>query len=139
VARRRPVDILKRRSDFQRVRGGKRWATPHLLVEAKARPASSELAATPLVGARFGITITRKIGGAVVRNRVRRRLKAILSDCGASLSLPDHDYVIVARDSIAQAAFADIKASLETALQRIRSAPAGTSRSPPSGRRKQRD
>jgi ribonuclease P protein component len=60
-------------------------------------------AATPRGGAgpRFGFTITKKIGNAVARNRIRRRLKAAFAAETKSANLGSCDYVIVAR----QAAF----------------------------------
>jgi ribonuclease P protein component len=56
-------------------------------------------AAAPRGGAgpRFGFTITKKIGNAVTRNRIRRRLKAAFAAETKSANLGPCDYVIVAR------------------------------------------
>lgn len=48
-------------------------------------------------GPRFGFTITKKIGNAVVRNRIRRRLKAAFASTAAQEARQGCDYVIVAR------------------------------------------
>lgn len=47
-------------------------------------------------GPRFGFTVTKKLGNAVTRNRIRRRLKAAFA-AGASEAQASCDYVIVAR------------------------------------------
>ena len=68
---------------------------------------------------RFGFTVTKKLGGAVVRNRIRRRLKAAIALVAAALARPNHDYVIVARREALDRPFADLKKDLERALQRV--------------------
>jgi len=76
---------------------------------------------------RVAIVVSRKIGKAVVRNRVRRRLReallALLREGGLK---PSFDVMIVARPSAAEAPYADLKASLRTALARAGAAPAGS-------------
>jgi ribonuclease P protein component len=109
------VQTLKRRADFLRVRGGRRWATPSLVVEAKSRCDTGESGPG---AARLGITITRQIGKAVVRNRIRRRLKAAMSELERA-TRTDFDYVIIARPAAADLRFADLKAELEQALSRV--------------------
>jgi ribonuclease P protein component len=105
---------LKRRPEFLRVRGGARWATPGFVLEGKRRDtrASRETA-------RFGFTVSKRVGGAVERNRIRRRLKAAVRGI-----LPDHmrrdfDYVLIARRPALDAAFAALVADLIEALQRV--------------------
>ena len=59
---------LKRRAEFLRVAAkGAKSAMPGLVLQARRRDDSGP--------ARLGFTVTKKVGGAVVRNRVRRRLK----------------------------------------------------------------
>jgi ribonuclease P protein component len=48
-------------------------------------------------GARFGFTITKKIGNAVTRNRIRRRLKAAFAARAGEYGKSPCDYVVVAR------------------------------------------
>jgi ribonuclease P protein component len=91
-----PIPILrtlKSRPEFLAVRGGRRSSTPAFLIEMKERP----LAPNGADGARFGFTITKKIGNAVTRNRIRRRLKAAFAGSAAQNARPTCDYVIVAR------------------------------------------
>jgi ribonuclease P protein component len=105
---------LKRRPQFLRVRSGARWATPAFVLEGKRReePALPE-------GPRFGFTVSKQVGGAVERNRIRRRLKAAVRGI-----LPDHlrgdfDYVLIARRPALDAAFATLASDLVEALQRV--------------------
>ena len=67
------LTTLKKRSEFLWVRGGRRWSAAAFVLEARVRQKAGE-AARP---ARFGYTVSKKVGGAVVRNRVRRRLRAL--------------------------------------------------------------
>lgn len=68
---------------------------------------------------RVAIVVSRKVGKAVVRNRVRRRLReALLALLREGGSRPSFDVMIVAKPSAAEASFADLKASLRTALAR---------------------
>jgi ribonuclease P protein component len=122
------VATLKKRSEFLRLRGGARFATPSFVVETRARSlegagSTSDAAARSAPGApatpRFGFTVTKKLGGAVVRNRIRRRLKAVVAQVAPALARPDHDYVLVARLAALDRAFADLKKDLERALQRV--------------------
>lgn len=71
-------------------------------------------------GPLFGFTITKKIGNAVVRNLIRRRLKAALTELAPRLADPAMDYVVVARGAAATQNFASLRADLETALKRVR-------------------
>ena len=55
--------------------------------------------------ARVGFTVTKKVGNAVVRNRVRRRLKEAVRVHAAADMAPGHDYVIVGREDVLTARF----------------------------------
>lgn len=68
---------------------------------------------------RFGITVTKKIGGAVARNRIRRRLKEALRGLVPLPARHGHDYVIVARREALGIPFTLLKESLAKALIHI--------------------
>ena len=106
---------IKRSSDFQRVRGGARVATPAFVIETKLRSVHG-----PDRDVRYGFTVTRKIGNAVVRNRIRRRLKEALRNLPADLVVPGHDYVIVARSGLIEQPFADLQGMLALTFKRLR-------------------
>jgi len=116
---------LKRRTEFQRVRKGARWATPAFVLEARARGEGQDehAAGTP----RFGFTVTRQVGKAVERNRIRRRLKAAVREAGLSHARSDFDYVLIARRPALTSAYQVLAASLVEALRRVHR-PAGRGR-----------
>ena len=62
-------------------------------------------------GLRLGITVTKKIGKAVVRNRIRRRIRESFSANSAELA-PCYDIIIVARSKAAKASFAEINRAM---------------------------
>lgn len=106
---------LKKRAEFLRVRGGARWATPACVVEAKPAAEGSP-ADQP---ARFGFTVTKKLGKANVRNRIRRRLKAAAAGLAGTKARPGTDYVLIAREAAYTLPFAEIVKHLDQALQRV--------------------
>jgi ribonuclease P protein component len=109
------LSVLKTRDDFVRVRGGRRWTTPALALEARARPAGG----TVQQGPRFGFTVTKKIGNAVVRNRVRRRLRALVAGLDPALARDSFDYVLIARAAAVDRPYLELKADLEQALRGV--------------------
>lgn len=69
--------------------------------------------------ARFGFTVTKQMGGAVERNRIKRRLRAAVSLLGEGKTRANHDYVLVARAGALSRTFAELQKDLERALQRV--------------------
>lgn len=104
--------ILKRRADFLRVAAARlRAATPGLIVQAAPGPAGGAV--------RVGFTATRKLGGAVIRNRAKRRLRAVAGEVLAERARPGTDYVLIARRETAERPYPGLVADLETALRRL--------------------
>lgn len=66
---------------------------------------------------RVGYTVTKKVGNAVVRNRVRRRLKEAVRTHAAGDMVAGNDYVIVGRDDVLGAPFGLLKAELSRRLR----------------------
>jgi ribonuclease P protein component len=112
-----PLETLKTRAEFLAVRGGARFSSPAFVLETKPRAARSGEDSAP--GPRFGFTITKKIGNAVTRNRIRRRLKAAIAPLSATLAAPANDYVVIARKPAFDIPFASLQKDLERALQRV--------------------
>ncbi len=103
------LSTIRKRADFLAANRGIRVARPGFVL--LARPNGG-------LGKRFGITVTKKIGNAVVRNRMKRRfrelLRAALPDCG----LPDHDHVLIGRDGGVERDFVLLREELAAALAR---------------------
>jgi ribonuclease P protein component len=110
----RQLVTLKRRPEFLNVRGGGRWATPAFVLEGKRRDSAIAYAAP-----RFGFTVSKQVGGAVERNRIKRRLKAATRDVLLEHAQRDYDYVLIARRPALDAAFAALVSDLAEALKRV--------------------
>ena len=110
---------LKKRAEFLAVRGGARCATPSFVLETRPRPSTGAGRICNSEGPRFGFTVTKKLGGAVERNRIKRRLRAAVSSLGEGQARPGHDYVLIARGAALSRAFSDLQKDLERALQRV--------------------
>lgn len=135
-----PIVTLKRRPEFLRVRGGARWGTLSLNVEARCRvpapllrmPDDSPAGATNVAcdaSPRFGFTVTKKLGNAVVRNRIRRRLREAVRQVAQRHGRNGADYVIFAREVALKCRFSDLTRDLETALERVNRRLASSGRS----------
>jgi len=104
---------LRRRADFQRVSRGRRKTSAAFILQTVQR---MEGAAK---GPRLGFTVTRKAGGSVERNRIRRRLKEALRAAAPLEARADCDYVLVARREALTREFAALVADLRNAFQAL--------------------
>ncbi|WP_350336154.1 ribonuclease P protein component [Coralliovum pocilloporae] len=68
--------------------------------------------------ARFGFTVTKKVGNAVVRNRVKRRLRALVREAEV-LSEPGHDYVLIGRRGTLTEPYSALLNDFRQALHRV--------------------
>lgn len=68
---------------------------------------------------RYGLTVSRKVGGAVVRNRARRRLRAAACAVLAEHAAPGHDFVLIGRPATVDRPFPALLDDLATALRRV--------------------
>ena len=117
--------MLERRSEFLRVRGGRRWTGPAFILEARAQTGPDAGAHPP----RFGFTVTKKLGKAVVRNRIRRRLREAVRVSATQCARAGFDYVIVARAAASTASFASLESDLVRAFERVHGRPERQGRS----------
>lgn len=113
---------LKQRSEFLRVGKGRRIHLSGLTLQAAERQVSEPNAVKEsgqaVDSARYGLTITNKIGNSPQRNRIRRRLREALR-LNALPADPSYDYVIVGRVSLLTMPFSAIGQEISTALKRI--------------------
>lgn len=107
-ARSTPPARLKIRRDFVRASSGGRVHSRSLSLQVYGRKADVDAT----VGPRVGLTVTKKVGNAVERNRVKRRFREALRAPDLKTS-PDHDYVIVARRDALSAPFSKLVSEVQ--------------------------
>ncbi|WP_114860111.1 ribonuclease P protein component [Azospirillum brasilense] len=113
------VGRLKRRPEFLAVAGTRRkHVAPGLILQVRRhderqRPAPGE---PPI---RLGLTASRKVGNAVVRNRARRRLREAARQILTAHAAPGHDFVLVARAATAERPWTELVGDLIAALKRL--------------------
>lgn len=105
------INTLTKRADFLRANSGLRNARAGFVL--LTRPNGGQ-------GIRFGITVTKKIGNAVVRNRMKRRFRELLRAALPTQGLPDHDHVLIGRAGGVERDFALLSDELTQALERAR-------------------
>jgi ribonuclease P protein component len=69
---------------------------------------------------RLGITVTKKIGGAVVRNRMKRRFRALAREILPSAGFEGADHILIGRAGGIERDFAQLSAELSKALAKLR-------------------
>jgi ribonuclease P protein component len=118
AGREHPPARLRTRAEFVRTAKGRRLRTPCFSLQMIARPALADPQPP-----RFGFTVTKKLGNAVLRNRIRRRLKEALRRGAALSGRPDHDYVILAQPAALTEDFAALQLQISQAITDIHAAP----------------
>ena len=68
---------------------------------------------------RVGFTVTKKIGNAVVRNRMKRRLRALARELLPGAGIPGADHVLIGRNGGIERDFGLLRSELVKALQRV--------------------
>ena len=68
---------------------------------------------------RYGLTVSRKVGGAVVRNRARRRLREAARAVLSAHAAPGHDYVLIGRPATVARPYPALLDDLSIALKRV--------------------
>jgi ribonuclease P protein component len=114
------MDRLRQRADFVAVASGARAASPAFVLQGRPRDDHGPI--------RFGFTVTKKNGTATERNRIRRRLRALVQQIDVMSLRPHHDYVLVGRRDALTRDFATMLDDLRVALRRLDRQPAKAGR-----------
>jgi len=108
----RGYSVIKKRSDFLAANRGKRYATPGFVLLVRDRQDDN-----PAI--RLGITITKKVGNAVIRNRMRRRFRALAQEMLADKGKAGADHILIGRDSGIERDIDALRADMVKALGKI--------------------
>lgn len=130
-----PLGRLTKRAEFQRVSRGGRVSVGSFTLQSRRRDGAGREA----FSARVGLTVTKSVGGAVERNRIRRRLKEALRAAAPLEAEADHDYVLMARREALGRRFAALVKDVRDAFRAARRGEAdrrerGSARSTPKGK-----
>jgi ribonuclease P protein component len=107
------LSTIKRRADFLAANGGLRATTPGFILLVRDREDKDP-------AMRVGFTVTRKIGGAVVRNRMKRRFRAIAREIVPAKGIAGADHVMIGRTNGIEREFDLLRSELAGALDRLR-------------------
>jgi ribonuclease P protein component len=104
--------VIKKRSDFLAANRGKRYATPGFVLLVFDRRDDDP-------AKRLGITITKKVGNAVVRNRMRRRFRELARELLAEHGKAGADHILIGRDGGIERDFSALRAEMVKALNKL--------------------
>lgn len=110
---------LKRRPDFLAAADGRRFHTERLTAQGRVRDAGEVRDGEAIAGLHLGFTITKRVGHATERNRIRRRLRAAVTELAAELGAVPADIVLIARRPAIDAAFDTLKDDLRRAIPAV--------------------
>ena len=105
------MERLTQRADFLAAASGTKVPAAAFVLQARKRGDEGP--------ARFGFTVSKKVGNAVERNRVRRRLREIVRLSDAGRTRAGHDYVLIGRRAALALPFASMRQEFDGALRRV--------------------
>ncbi len=108
----RGYSIIKKRADFLAANRGKRYATLGFVLLVRDRQDGD-------AAIRLGITITKKVGNAVIRNRMRRRFRELAREMLADKGKAGADHILIGRDDGIERDFAELRADMKRALEKL--------------------
>jgi ribonuclease P protein component len=112
------MERLKRRTDFRAAALGARAPARAFVLQARKRGDVGE-GQTPPLAPRLGFTVSRQVGNAVERNRVKRRLREAVRLSADDKFCAGHDYVLIGRRAALALPFGNMLRDLDAALHRV--------------------
>jgi ribonuclease P protein component len=112
----KPTTIKNRRDFLAATAQGKKFVVGSFILQALLREGNHPQAKDTV---RVGYTVTKKMGNAVIRNRIKRRLREAARGVLPKLGQPGHDYVIISRQKALTIDFCELQRDMEFAFSRI--------------------
>jgi ribonuclease P protein component len=106
------LETIRKRADFLAANSGRRASTPGFILLVRDRKDADSTM-------RVGFTVTKKIGGAVVRNRMKRRFRALAREVVTANGVPGSDHVMIGRSGGIEREYALLRSDLTAALDRL--------------------
>jgi ribonuclease P protein component len=105
------IETLKSTKDFKRLKNGKFYRSDSFLLQGMGNNESKMI--------RVGYTVTKQNGNAVIRNRIKRRLKSVVQEVFNSIESNNWDYVMIGKKNTLITSFSNLKSELEFAVNKI--------------------
>jgi ribonuclease P protein component len=105
------MERLRQRADFLAAAAGRKVAAAAFVVQTRRRTDDGPV--------RIGFTVSKKVGNAVERNRVRRRLRELVRLSAGDRTRSGHDYVLVGRRAALKLPFGRMVQDFDGALRRL--------------------
>jgi ribonuclease P protein component len=105
------MDRLLRRKEFLAAAKAPAVSMPGVVIQARNRGDDAP--------ARVGFTCTKKLGNAVMRNRIRRRIKEAARLAMPDIAKPSYDYVLIGRSAAEMRGFEDLRKDIISALTKL--------------------
>ena len=117
------LHTLRVRRDFLAVAKGDKQVRRGLVLQARQRDVNAitdlDDASDSDTAIRFGLTATKKIGNAVIRNRTRRRLRVLAHEILSAHGQPGYDYVLIGRAATKHRTWDGLRTDLRSALKKL--------------------
>ena len=121
LIKRLSITHLRKRSEFLKVRTARlRYVRQGLIMQMREHNLD-EKESDDVGSLRLGFTVSKKVGNAVVRNRVKRRLKSAAKAILPTQALANRDLVIIGRQYTLKQPFQELLNDLEYALKKLKS------------------
>ena len=111
------LETIKRRFDFLRMskKSEKKFTKGFVLQKTKRDHSKSKLLNKNVI--RIGLTITKKLGSAVTRNKIKRRLRHLSNEVLTNMGKKNYDYVIIANRKALEMNYKELKEDLIKAIK----------------------
>ncbi len=113
------LHTLRKRNEFLSMRSGSAQHSTSFVLQMRERKNHLLSGSNPDDAIRVGYTVTKKIGNAVERNRIRRRMREAARLALPGTGRPSHDYVMIGKRAALNSNFETLVAELGSSLKRV--------------------